>query len=235
MTYRHDFIPAVEADFDDFFKNYCQVVLRHTSGSTPEWSHIPADRVEELAAVYGAWHTAYLKLKEAHTHADVVAKDAAEKAGKAVLREFHNEFILYSRKVTDEQLAELGCERRDKTPTAIPAPSSQGMAEVQYGGVHEITLANIHAIGTLSADPRSDYGVSIHYGILEPGNPGGRFRIAAPPATGDDLPHSVFTRKKKHLFDFEGDTGKTVYFCLRYENEKGEAGPYGPIFSALIP
>jgi hypothetical protein len=27
----------------------------------------------------------------------------------------------------------------------------------------------------------------------------------------------------------------TVYFCLRYENSKGEAGPFGPVLSAVIP
>jgi hypothetical protein len=31
---------------------------------------------------------------------------------------------------------------------------------------------------------------------------------------------------------------KTVWFCLRYENEKGGEegeGPFGPLFSAIIP
>jgi hypothetical protein len=35
-----------------------------------------------------------------------------------------------------------------------------------------------------------------------------------------------------------GDSGKTVYFCLRYENQKGGEegeGPFGPIMSAIIP
>jgi hypothetical protein len=56
--------------------------------------------------------------------------------------------------------------------------------------------------------------------------------------TGEDLPHSVFTHKKKYRFDFDGDSGKTVYFSLKYENEKGGEegeGLYGPIFSAIIP
>jgi hypothetical protein len=68
--------------------------------------------------------------------------------------------------------------------------------------------------------------------------PSGRHRISAPPETGEDLPHSVFTRKKKYRFDFDGDSGRTVYFCLKYENGKGgEAGegPFGPILSAVIP
>ena len=29
--------------------------------------------------------------------------------------------------------------------------------------------------------------------------------------------------------------GQTVYFCIRYENSKGKAGPWGPIFQAIIP
>ncbi|MDR0642051.1 MAG: hypothetical protein LBG07_06300, partial [Treponema sp.] len=56
------------------------------------------------------------------------------------------------------------------------------------------------------------------------------------PLDGDDLPHSVFTRKKKYRFDFlEEDRGKTVYFCLRYENSKGEVGPWGSVIQAIIP
>jgi hypothetical protein len=235
MVYKRDFIPEAEAEFDAFFKNYCQVVSKNTGGSTPVWDHIPAARVTELNGAYAAWYTAWGKLKGPHTHADVVAKDGAHKAGEDTLREFHNEFILYSRKVTDEQLAELGCSRRDPTPSFIPAPTSQATAELAYTAVHELTLRKIHAIGTLSADPRSDYGVSIHYGILDPENPAGRFRIAARPVTGDDLPHSVFTKKKKHVFNFEGDTGKTIWFSLCYENEKGDPGPYVPLFQAIIP
>jgi hypothetical protein len=62
-----------------------------------------------------------------------------------------------------------------------------------------------------------------------------QFRVGAPPRTGSDLPYSVFTRKKKQRFDFDGESGTTVYFCLRYENPTGKAGPFGPILSAVIP
>jgi hypothetical protein len=49
-----------------------------------------------------------------------------------------------------------------------------------------------------------------------------------PRLTGDDLPHSRFTRRQKELFDFPADdSGKTVYFCVRFENAKGEPGPWG--------
>jgi hypothetical protein len=71
--------------------------------------------------------------------------------------------------------------------------------------------------------------------VLEESGRRGRFLVSAAPETGEDLPHSVFTRRKKERFDFDGYSGKTVYFCLRWENTKGEGGPFGPIKQAVIP
>jgi hypothetical protein len=89
-----------------------------------------------------------------------------------------------------------------------------------------------------SPPARADYGVRIFWGIMGEPAAHDKFRLAAPPVTGDDLPHSTFTHRKRYLFDFSGDSGKTVWFCLRYENEKGGKegeGPFGPLFSAIIP
>jgi hypothetical protein len=56
------------------------------------------------------------------------------------------------------------------------------------------------------------------------------------PKGGEDLPFSKFTRRKKELMDFaQEDSGKTAYFCIRYENAKGEPGHWGPMFNAVIP
>jgi hypothetical protein len=98
----------------------------------------------------------------------------------------------------------------------------------------------IRKLLSLEADPdRPNYGVRIYYGILGDPVAGDKFRLTRPPLSGDDLPHSVFTKRRKYRFDFsEEDRGKTVYFCLRYENSKGGKegeGPWGPIISAIIP
>jgi hypothetical protein len=58
--------------------------------------------------------------------------------------------------------------------------------------------------------------------------------LMKPPTVGAELSDSVFTRKKKHVFDFDGESGKTAFFCMRFENPSGESGPFGPIFSAVI-
>jgi hypothetical protein len=57
-----------------------------------------------------------------------------------------------------------------------------------------------------------------------------------PAVHGTNLPHSRFVRRRKELFIFPPeDSGKTAYFSIRYENSKGQAGPWGPVFSTVIP
>jgi hypothetical protein len=57
-----------------------------------------------------------------------------------------------------------------------------------------------------------------------------------PPASAKQLPHSRFSRRKKVKFAFDPeDTGKRAYFAVRYENGKGDMGPWGPMISAIVP
>jgi hypothetical protein len=91
-------------------------------------------------------------------------------------------------------------------------------------------------------DPRAEYGFRIYYGVMPQGGAtveaatGPRRELIKTPVSGEELPHSRFVRHKKELFDFPAeDSGKKAYFCLRYENSKGKSGPWGPLFSAIIP
>jgi hypothetical protein len=235
-----DWIPASDEEFDGFYKTYCQKVTAKTSGATPVWTHIPAARVTELNAGYADWYTAWSKLKTPHTHADVLAKDEAREAGKTTLRDFNNQYILYAREVTNAERADLGAHVRGKNPGTVPKPSCQPEADIVYPGKHLLELVKIRRVPGIGNDPpNANFGTRIFWGVMGEPEETDKFRISAPPVKGDDLPHSTFTHRKRYRFDFEGDSGKTVWFGLRYENakggkEKGE-GPFGPLFSAIIP
>jgi hypothetical protein len=57
-----------------------------------------------------------------------------------------------------------------------------------------------------------------------------------PPAKAEDPANSAFATRTPHLFEFTGDhRGQTVFFCLRWENNKGDKGPWGEIVSAVVP
>jgi hypothetical protein len=90
-------------------------------------------------------------------------------------------------------------------------------------------------------DSRADYGYRVYYGVLPPLQPtveeatGPRRYLMKAAVQGVELPHSQFVRRKRELFVFPAEaSGKTAYFSIRYENSKGRAGPWGPVFSAII-
>jgi hypothetical protein len=168
----------------------------------------------------------------------VLAKDEARDAGKKILREFNNQYILYAREVSDAERTEIGATVHDIKPTTIPTPEDQPEADVVYPGRHLLELVNIRPVAGGTDDPRSNWGVRIFWGVMDEPTATDKFRLSSPPVTGYDLPHSTFTHRKKYRFDFDGDSGKAVWFCLRYENEKGGKkgeGPFGPLFSVVVP
>jgi hypothetical protein len=231
------YIPAADAAFDRWFSFMYQYTSQKCAGQTPAWTHIPQAALGVLAELLAGWKTAYGATIGPHTPVETLAKNNAKKAAEKAIRPFVNQYLRYP-PVTDEDREAMGIPNRDSTYTPVPKPEAQPEADVAYPGVHRIMLNNIRTVGAEKDDPRSEYGVRIFWGILGPPTEQGKFRISAPPVKGDDLPHSTFTHRKRYTFDFEGESGNTVYFCLRYENSKGGKegeGSFGPIFSAVIP
>jgi hypothetical protein len=75
------------------------------------------------------------------------------------------------------------------------------------------------------AKPSGVHGVEIWFAILD-----------TPPTTTADLIHSEFSTRSSHAFIFdENMRGKTVWFRLRWENMRGEKGPWSELYSAIIP
>jgi hypothetical protein len=227
-----NYIPDPDVKFEPWFKYLTVYVVENTTGSPPKWTHIPQSEVDKLNTVYINWNTAYTAALGPHTSVQTEAKNNAKKAAKSVIRPFVNQYLRFP-PVSVEDRTAMSIPNRDVKPTPIHAPTSQAEADLTFPGVHIVELVKIRKVGSLSDDPRSDYGVRVYYGIVDATNE--KWRIPAPPVTGDNLYHSVFTREKKQLFDFDGESGKTLYICLRYETSRGLPGPFGPILHAVIP
>jgi hypothetical protein len=174
----------------------------------------------------------------ARTHVITVKCQEAFKALTAKMRFFRDRYFKIP-PLTEGDWAALGFRPKDTHPTPIPRPEAQVEADIAFPGIHLVELQNIRPVGLLGIpDARSDYGVRIFYGLSGPPSDAFRFRAAGEPKSGNDLPYSMFTRRRKERFDFDGESGNKVYFCLRYENSKGRKegeGPFGPILSAIIP
>jgi hypothetical protein len=196
-----------------------------------EWEipeRTPAKLVELLQNAYE------LYLKTRGTVRDPKVTADCNNAFKALQAEMRDIKARYFRTppLTDGDYFSLKLKPKDTIPTPVKAPTAHTGAEVKYIGKAVLEIVKIKPTGD-PGDRRANYGVSIRYGILNA--TAAAHAIAQPPRNGDDLPAAVFTKRKNHRFDFPGETGKEVFFCLRYENAKGQAGPWSRMIEAIVP
>jgi hypothetical protein len=140
-------------------------------------------------------------------------KEMAEKMRYIKARYFH------SPPLTESDFASLLLNKPDTSSSEIPLPNAQPTADLSFPGIHLVELSNIRPLSGTPPDPRADYGVRIHWGLSGEPTEMNRFRV---------------TRRRKERFDFDGESGNRVYFCLKYENPSGKEGSFGPILSASI-
>jgi hypothetical protein len=174
------------------------------------------------------------------TKGDTTACNEVFKGLVALMRDIKKRYFFVP-PLTERDITDLGLNLPDTNPTPVADPTGQVTATVVLLGSHLLRLITEHVEGT-PLNPKADYGSRIYWGIMPTGGgtleqaAGAKHYLQTPPVSGNELPHSLFTRRRRELFDFPmEDSGKTVYFCIRYENSKGKAGPWGPIVSAIIP
>jgi hypothetical protein len=212
-----------------------------TPPPTPPWN-IPLQDVEDLQTLTDA-ASSILAIAQSSARTETITAEckAAFEAMIAKMRFIKSRYFLEP-PLVDADLISLGLHPKSTSHTPIPAPTTQAEADIGRPGVHLLELY-LRAVSGAKADPNSaDYGFRIYWGIMPQGGAsaeaatGKKRELTQPAISGEELPHSKFTRRKKELLDFPAeDSGKTVFFCIRFENAKGEPGPWGPIFSTIIP
>jgi hypothetical protein len=213
-----------------------------TSAKVTAWN-IPAAEVTALKALTATAVTALATEQSPTTHNTITTAQCrvAFEALINKMRLFKSHYFL-TPPLVDADYLSLGLKPKDTKPTPIPPPTAQAEADITYPAAHQLVL-HLHPLANSLSDPHnSDYGYRVYYGILPPGGAGietatgTKRELMRAPVSGDELPHSRFSRRQRLEFDFpQTDSGKTIYFCVRFENAKGEPGPWGPLFSAVIP
>ena len=222
MYNRRDYIPRNVLQF----LALCKGVLNNVNANKAAWSHIPAPAIAKMSAMVDDLEVAIDLAAAQRTPANTFARNTKQAETTKALRQFVNQYLRFE-PVTDTNRVEMGIPNRDTIPTPVGDPVGQAEADISYPGRTQLVLNIKHVTGT-PHDSRAYYGYRIYYGVFAADH--------TPPQSGKDLHVSKFSRKKRNLFNFQPeDSSKTAYFCIRYENGKGGAGPWGPMCSAIIP
>jgi hypothetical protein len=182
----------------------------------------------EVTAVLGAV-IAFLSARDGYERVDSsanrLAKYAAKVAAKAALRDFANAAMRFNRLMRDEDRLVYGLRPRYGAHTSGAAPTTFPEVEADTAIMRQVSLRFWDSGSKRRGKPRGVHGAEIRWALLDHA-----------PASVDELANSDFDTATPFTLKFnEAERGRRVYFCLRWESNTNLKGPYGEIYSAVIP
>ena len=219
---KKDFIPENDTVFNGWQANLTAYVLTNKVRF-----NIPDDSWDSLGQMKSVWEAKYVITgkPETRTTPAVQAKNEAKKNYVSELRKFIKGFLQYNPAVTDEDRASMGLPIHSTSRKPVPTPTTHPEFDVDTSMMRRLNIRFRDAGKNTSAKPFGVHGAEIRWAILN-----------APPSTVDELVNVAFDTRTPFMLEFaDNERGKTVYFCLRWENTRSVKGPWGAFGSAVIP
>jgi len=221
MALKKDWMPGSRSKQVEMGSSWVQITQTHKT----EWN-ILQESIEKLTTAVQAAEEANAKPPMMRTAVDAANGKRIFKELQDALRDFKKRYF-YIPPLNEGNFVQLGLRLKDTEPTPVLDPVGLAKANITFPSSMQLML-HIQPVEGTQDDARAYYGVRIYYDLWDANE--------TPPANGKSLRMSRFTRRKKERFIFQPeDTGKIAYFSIRYENSKGKAGPWGPMFWAIVP
>jgi hypothetical protein len=220
-TMATDYVPKSDDGLLHWAGNLIGYVIGHATAMG-----IDTGALTPLNPLFSAYQDALEQMADPnHGALDTQRKNEARDALTTELRSFVMGFITYNPKVTDDDRREIGTPIHDKVRTPAPVPTSRPIIETAALDNRQVAVDLRELAGDKRGKPDGVHGAEILYEIRD-----------EPPVVAEDLRHSSFATKTQMVYTFtEAERGKKVYFAARWENARGEKGPWSDVISAIIP
>jgi hypothetical protein len=222
MANNGDWLPSREQDLADLCQKWKTGLENPANVAAFEWKQ--AEVTETLAKI-DAFLTARTAYEETDSTKNRVAKDEAKEAAKSAMRDFANASIRYNKLMKDEDKLYYGIRLTDHTATPGTEPETYPEAEADASVIRQITIHFWDSATKKRGKPHGVHGAEIRWALLDHA-----------PASVNELTSSDFDTASPFTLKFdESQRGQRVYFSLRWETTTNLKGPFGEIYSAVIP
>ena len=217
-----DVFPESDAGFNTFMNQFVPYVAAHAANLG-----VSTGAATAMTNGLGLWNDAL---------SDDQAKATAAKAATVVKNDTKNALAALARpaiqtiqnnpNVTDEVRQLMGLPIPDRTHTRVPVPTTRPVVRVETREhLQHVVHWRDEATPKSKAKPKGVRGaqVRVHIGPNPPGDLEEFVWVALDSATPYLVAHAA------------GDAGKMAYYALRWENTRGETGPWSDVVSATIP
>jgi hypothetical protein len=149
----------------------------------------------------------------------------AEKVFKEAYRQLYMGYLKNNPNVTDTDLEAMGLPKRTSRRKPSPVPTTFPDAVLDTSMPRRIII-HFHDEGKITrAKPKGVHGAEIKWVVSD-----------IPVKDIRKLVNSSFDTCSPFTLEFNDDErGMHLYLALRWENTRGEKGPFGEIITAIIP
>jgi hypothetical protein len=223
MMKTRDYLPKRDRLFLQWvinFLNHLSVILARLG--------FPLEVYEALQALRGDFEQK-LDVAEApptRTRGTVAAKNVAKKKLDSAVRAAVQRYLAHNPDVTEQDHDDLGIPNYKTSRTPAPVAGEAPDFDINTSVLGRIIIAFFEKGSShKKAKPAGQHCVEV-----------GWVQSDTPITRWDELAHSNVDTNSPFTLSFENDQrGKTVYFALRWENTRGEKGPWSAIQNAIIP
>ena len=216
-----DYMPQADGDFNNWIHNFDDFVTANLAKF-----HLVAGDMTPVHALRLQWDTDYAanNTLQIAAGAGATKKESTKGSLKGAVRTVVNKFAK-DKTVADADRAAAGTTVPDTTPTPVGPPTTAPIGRVETTNIREHTVHFADSTTpTSKAKPAGVRGCQIWLKIG-----------TTPPASQSEMHYEATDTKTPQDVHFEvSDVGKTAYYWLRWENTKGETGPWSAMVSATI-
>ena len=184
------------------------------------WMHIQADKITALKGHTAAWNTAYAKILGPHTSVDTEAKNDARKAAEAFARQFVQQYLKFD-PVTNEDRTAMRLHNRDTGHTAIGTSATRAL------------ITDLKTLGGFQVEIRFQDEATPNSRVVPYGCNGCLLNFSwGPEKTLNyaDLTQSKLMTHSPYVLALPPEAEGKFLSCLsRWQNERGDLGPWGEI------
>ncbi|MDR1336922.1 MAG: hypothetical protein LBK22_08845 [Tannerella sp.] len=218
-----DYIPDGDPTFDVWQENFMTIL----KADYARFGILLKD-LEPLVDLQEEWVATYTvaKNRRNRTSADVAAKTEAGDTYKNGIRKFKKRFLVENPDVSDADVIRMGFRvpkkhhTRAKVPTSHPA---QKNVRHLSSRVYEFHVVDSEHEGR--AKPEGVHGFEMGY----------LFGVAGQTVAPEQFTHSAFSTATPLLLTLPPEAlAQTLYLAYRWENTRGEKGPWSEVYEIVV-
>jgi hypothetical protein len=216
-------IPRRDVDFN----TTQNIIVSTADANRAQWRLDETWLDDDLLPMRDKWNAAWAACENPATRTPTItfAKNEQRKVYEKLLRLLIKS-LQSNIRVTPDDLRGMGIAILSPSRTPSPVADKSPDADVDTSIIGRLTVhffekGSHHRRGK----PAGQHGAEIRWVLSD-----------TPPTRWDELTHSEIDTSSPFTLQFENDLrGSTLYFALRWQNTRGEKGPWSEIQSAIIP